>query len=178
MFVRDRMSSPVVTVVPDTSFQDAMQQMRDHGFRRLPVVDPKGKLVGIVSESDLLHAAPSSATSLSMWEVHYLLWRIQVRDLMTRDVITTATDTPIEDAASLMVTNRIGGLPVVDGDGKVVGIITETNIFKTFVEMFAGGRVGLRLTLQVPEKKGVLAAWTDFAPTTRLAACFRHAQAT
>jgi acetoin utilization protein AcuB len=158
MFVRDRMSSPVVTVVPDTSFQDAMQQMRDHGFRRLPVVDPKGKLVGIVSESDLLHAAPSSATSLSMWEVHYLLWRIQVRDLMTRDVITTATDTPIEDAASLMVTNRIGGLPVVDGDGKVVGIITETNIFKTFVEMFAGGRVGLRLTLQVPEKKGVLAA--------------------
>lgn len=158
MFVNDRMSSPVVTVAPDTSFQDALQQMRDHGCRRLPVVDPKGKLVGIVSERDLLHAEPSSATSLSIWEVHYLLWKIRIREIMTREVITTTPDTPIEDAASLMVTKKIGGLPVVDGKGKVVGIITETDIFRTFVEMFAGGQAGLRLTLQVPERRGVLGA--------------------
>ncbi|MGD9046924.1 MAG: CBS domain-containing protein [Anaerolineae bacterium] len=158
MFVSDRMSSPVVTVAPDTSFQDALQRMRDHGCRRLPVVDPKGKLVGIVSERDLLHAEPSSATSLSIWEVHYLLWKIQIREIMTREVITTTPDTPIEDAASLMVTNKVGGLPVVDGKGKVVGIITETDVFRTFVEMFAGGQAGLRLTLQVPERRGVLAA--------------------
>jgi acetoin utilization protein AcuB len=158
MFVSDRMSSPVVTVAPDTPFEDALQQMRDHGFRRLPVVNPKGKLVGIVSERDLLHAAPSSATSLSIWEVHYLLWKIRVREIMTRDVITTTPDMPIEDAASLMVTNKIGGLPVVDGNGKIVGVITETDIFRTFVEMFAGGHAGLRLTLQVPERRGVLAA--------------------
>ena len=158
MFVRDRMSSPVVTVAPDTPFQEALQLMRDHGFRRLPVVDTKDTLVGIVSERDLLHAEPSSATSLSIWEVHYLLWKIQVRELMTKDVITTTSDTPIEDAASLMVTHRIGGLPVVDDHGRVIGIITETDIFKTFVEMFAGGHAGLRLTLQVPERKGVLAA--------------------
>jgi len=158
MFVRDRMSSPAVTIAPDTPFQDALQQMRDHGFRRLPVVDPKGRLVGIVSERDLLHAAPSSATSLSIWEVHYLLWKIEVRELMTREVITTTPDTPIEDAARLMATNKIGGLPVVDGDGRVTGVITETDIFRAFVEMFAGGHVGVRLTLQVPERKGVLAA--------------------
>jgi len=158
MFVRDRMSSPAVTIAPDTPFQDALQQMRDHGFRRLPVVDPKGRLVGIVSERDLLHAAPTSATSLSIWEVHYLLWKIEVRELMTREVITTTPDTPIEDAARLMATNKIGGLPVVDGDGRVTGVITETDIFRAFVEMFAGGHVGVRLTLQVPERKGVLAA--------------------
>ena len=157
MFVRDRMSSPAITVAPDTPFQDALQQMHDHGFRRLLVVDPKGNLVGIVSERDLLHAAPSSATTLSIWEVHYLLWKIQVRELMTKDVITTTPDTPIEDAASLMVTNKIGGLPVIDVNGNVVGVITETDIFRTFVEMFAGGHAGLRLTLQVPEGKGVLA---------------------
>jgi acetoin utilization protein AcuB len=157
MYVSDRMSSPAVTVASDTPFQAALQQMRDHGFRRLPVVDPKGKLVGIVSERDLLHAAPSSATSLSIWEVHYLLWKVHVREIMTKDVITTTPDTPIEDAASLMVENKIGGLPVVDGSSKVIGVITETDIFRTFVEMLAGGSPGLRLTLQVPERKGVLA---------------------
>lgn len=135
MLVRDRMSSPAVTVAPNTPFQDALQQMRDHRFRRLPVIDPKGKLVGIISERDLLHAAPSSATSLSIWEVHYLLTKIQVRDIMTADVITTTPDTPIEDAASVMATHKIGGLPVVDGDGNVIGVITETDIFGTFVEM-------------------------------------------
>lgn len=158
MFVRDRMSSPAITVAPHTPFQDAVQQMRDYGLRRFPVVDAKGALVGIVSERDLLHAAPSSATSLSIWEVHYLLSKIRVGEIMTRDVITTTPDTPIEDAASLMVINRIGGLPVVDGKGKVVGVITETDIFRTFLEMFAGGRAGLRLTLKVPERRGVLAA--------------------
>jgi acetoin utilization protein AcuB len=131
--------------------------MRDRQFRRLPVVNKKGKLVGIVSERDLLHAAPSSATSLSVWEVHYLLAELQVEEIMTKDVITTTPGTPVEDAAQLMVANKVGGLPVVDEQDCVVGVITETDIFDTFVEMFSGGRAGLRLTLEVPEKKGVLA---------------------
>lgn len=156
MFVRDRMSVPAVTTTPDTPFQDALQLMRDHRFRRLPVVDKKGELVGIVSERDLLYASPSSATSLSVWEVHYLLSKLQVRAIMTTDVITTTPDTFFEDAAYLMAENRIGGLPVVDEHGCVVGVITETDVFKTFVEMFAGGHSGLRLTLEVPERKGVL----------------------
>ena len=156
MFVRDRMSSPAVTIEADTSFPDALKLMRDRRFRRLPVMDKKGRLVGIVSERDLLYAAPSSATSLSIWEVQYLLSNLHIRTIMTKDVVTTTPDTPVEDAARLMVAHKIGGLPVVDGHKHVVGVITETDIFQTFVEMFAGGRAGLRLTLSVPEKKGVL----------------------
>jgi len=157
MFVHDRMSSPAVTIAPDLPFQDALKLMRDRRFRRLPVVNKKGKLVGIVSERDLLLASPSPATSLSVWELTYLLSKIQVREIMTKEVITTTPDTPIEDAAHLMVANKIGGLPIVDEQGGVVGVITETDIFKTFVEMFDGGHSGLRLTLEVPERKGVLA---------------------
>lgn len=156
MFVRDRMSSPVVTVTPDRPFQDALKLMRDHRCRRLPVVNKRGKLVGIVSERDLLHVSPSPATSLSIWEITYLLSKIQVREIMTKEVITTTPDTPIEDAAHSMADNKIGGLPVVDERNRVVGVITETDIFKAFTEMFAGGHSGLRLTLQIPEGKGVL----------------------
>ena len=103
MFVRDRMSSPAVTVRANTPFQDALKLMRDHQCRRLPVVNKQGKLVGIVSERDLLHAAPSSATSLSIWEVQYLLTKIQIKEIMTKDVVTTAPDTPLEDTARLLV---------------------------------------------------------------------------
>jgi acetoin utilization protein AcuB len=157
MFVRDRMSSPAVTIKPDTPFQDALKLMHDHQFRRLPVVDKKGELVGIVSERDLLYVSPSPATSLNVWELHYLLSRLQVQEIMTEDVITTTPDTPIEDAAHLMADNKIGGLAVVDQKDRVVGVITETDVFGSFVEMFAGGHSGLRLTLEVPERKGVLA---------------------
>lgn len=157
MFVRDEMSSPVVTVPPDMPFQDALRLMQQQNFRRLPVVDDKGKLVGIVAERDLLYASPSPATSLSVWEMNYMLSKIKVNRLMTPDVITTTPETTIEDAAHLMVANRIGGLPVVEG-GKVVGIITETDIFKILVSMFGGGEPGVRLTLEVPRGKGVLAA--------------------
>jgi len=157
MFVSDRMSSPPITITPETPFQDALKLMRDHRFRRLPVVDNKAKLVGIVSERDLLYASPSQATSLDVWELHHLLSKVRVREIMTQDVITTTPDTPIEDASHLMVENKIGGLPVMDEESRVVGVITETDIFEVFNEMFAGGYFGLRLTLQVPERKGVLA---------------------
>jgi acetoin utilization protein AcuB len=156
VFVCDRMSAPAMTIRPNTSIQDAHKLMRERKFRRLPVVNKRGKLVGIVSERDLLHAAPSSATSLSIWEVHYLLTKAQVKGIMTRDVITAAPDMPIETAARLMVTHKIGGLPVTDEHNEVIGVITETDLFETFVEMFAGDRAGLRLTLEVPEKRGVL----------------------
>ena len=156
MFVRDRMSSPAVTVTASASFPDALKLMRERRFRRLPVVDKKGRLVGIVSERDLLYASPSSATSLSIWEVHYLLANLHIKTIMTKKVITPTPDTPVEDAARLMVTHKIGGLPVVDGRREVVGVITETDIFQTFVEMFASDHPGVRLTLKVPERKGVL----------------------
>lgn len=157
MFVRDRMTAEPVTVTDDISFQEALRMMREGGFRRLPVVDAHDRLRGIVSERDLLYASPSPATSLNVWEMNYLLSKLAVDEIMTKKVVTTTPDTPLEDAAHLMVDNKVGGLPVLDEDKRVVGVITETDIFKAFVEMFGGGRSGLRLTLEVPERKGVLA---------------------
>jgi acetoin utilization protein AcuB len=151
------MSSPAVTITSDMPFTDALNLMQAHRFRRLPVVSQKGKLVGIVSERDLLYASPSPATSLSVWELTYLLSKLSVKELMTTDVITTRPDTFVEDAARLMADNKIGGLPVVDSLEQVVGVITETDIFKTFVQMYRAGHAGLRLTIKVPDRKGVLA---------------------
>lgn len=156
MLVRDRMTRDPVTIRPDTSFQDALMLMRDHEFRRLPIVDPTGKLVGIVSERDLLYASPSPASTLNVWEMNYLLERLLIGEIMTKEVITTTPETPLEDAARIMVEHKIGGLPVVDTDGTVIGVITETDIFTTFVEMFGGGRAGLRLTVDAPESRGVV----------------------
>lgn len=161
MFVRDCMSSPAVTITPDTPFQIALKAMHNHKFRRLPVVDKNGRLAGIVSERDLLHASPSPASSLSVWEMNYLLAKLTVQQIMTRAIIITSPDTPIEHAASLMVANKIGGLPVVDENDRVVGMITETDIFKVFVEMM-DGKEGVRLTVDLPENQ-VLS--TDFVET-------------
>lgn len=156
MLVKERMSTPAVTITPDIPFQDALKLMREKGYRRLPVVNRSGELVGIVSERDLLYATPSPASSLSVWELNYLLSQLQVREIMTKHVITTTTDTPIEDAAEVMATRKIGGMPVVDANNYVLGVITETDIFKALVEMMAMRRSGVRLTLDVPERMGVL----------------------
>jgi acetoin utilization protein AcuB len=157
MLVKERMTSPAMTVTADTTFQDALKLMRDQKFRRIPVVDQEGKLIGIVSERDLLHASPSPATSLSVWEVNYLLWKLKVADIMTHHVITISQDAPIEDAANLMVTRKIGGLPVVNSTNQVVGVITETDIFRAFAEMLGSGEKGVRLTIKVPSGSGTLA---------------------
>lgn len=135
MYVKDRMSTPVVSITPDTSFNEAMKVMRKHNFRRLPVVDHKGHLVGIVSERDLLRASPSEANSLDVWELSYLLSKLKINHIMTHPVISITPDTPIVDAARIMIERKIGGLPVASQQ-KVVGIITETDIFKAFVELF------------------------------------------
>ncbi len=157
MLVRDHMTKPVVTIHTDYPFQEALKLMRENHFRRLPVVDKKDKLIGIVSERDLLFASPSPATTLSIWEVNYLLSKIKIDRLMSTSVITTDPDSTIEWAAHLMVENKVGGLPVVDSNNRPVGIITETDIFRSLVSMIGGGKPGLRLTLKVPQGKGVLA---------------------
>jgi acetoin utilization protein AcuB len=161
MFVRDHMVSPAVTVAPDLPFQEALKLIQESRLRRLPVVDKNGKLIGIVSERDLLYASPSPATTLSVWEMTYVLSKIKVEELMTKEVITTTPDTPIEDAASLMVEKKVGSLPVIDADNKPVGIIADKDIFSILVEMFGGGQSGLRLTLEVPHGKGILAGLTS-----------------
>jgi acetoin utilization protein AcuB len=153
------MSRNPVTITADTPITDALRVMRENEVRRLPVLDESGELVGIVSEKDLLYASPSPATSLSIYEMHYMLSRLKVAELMTTDVVTVKADTTLEEAARIMADNKIGGLPVVDG-GKLVGIITETDVFKVFLELLGAREHGLRLTLEIPERKGEIARLT------------------
>jgi len=153
------MSHPVVTIPPTTPITDALKLMRQEKIRRMPVIKD-GKLVGIVSDKDLLNASPSSATSLSIWEMNYLLSKITVGDVMTKDVLTVSPDATLEEAARIMADNKIGGLPVTRDD-KVVGIITETDIFKLFLELMGAREPGVRVVALVQEKRGELAKLTQ-----------------
>ena len=160
MLVGERMSHHPVTAGPEMPINEALQLMKERKVRRLPVVDKRRNLIGIVSEKDLMYASPSPATSLSVWELNYLISRITVADVMTKKVITVSEFTPIEEAACMMADNKIGGLPVVR-DGRLIGIITETDIFKTFMEMMGARDQGVRLTMLCPEHRGELAALTS-----------------
>jgi acetoin utilization protein AcuB len=153
------MTPDPITVMPDLPIAEALEQMRQADVHRFPVVSKKGQLVGIVTHQDLLYASPSSVTSLNVWEVTYLLNQVQVKETMTRKVITVKEDCPIEDAARLMRDNEIGGLPVMRGD-KLVGIITESDLFDVFLELFSAHEAGVRLTVLAPYFKGSLAQLT------------------
>jgi acetoin utilization protein AcuB len=159
MLVRDYMSQPAIVTSPDMPISDALWTMREHGIRRLPVVGPSGRLLGIVSDRDLLHASPSSATSLSIWEIGYLLGRITVEQVMTREVRTVGLATPLEDAAQTMVDRKIGGLPVVEGE-RVVGVITETDIFRVFTMLLGAQQRGIAVTATAVDRPGLLADLT------------------
>jgi acetoin utilization protein AcuB len=156
MLVGERMTRNPITVTPDLSIAEAMEWMQREKVRRFPVLDKKRKLVGIVTRSDLLQASPSSVTSLSMWEVSYLLSQVKIKEVMAKEVITICEDCPIEEAARIMADNKIGGLPVMRGD-MVVGIITESDLFKVFLELFGAREKGVRLTALAPYVKGSLA---------------------
>jgi len=153
------MTKRPITVTEDTSVDKALNLMRKEKVRRFPVLDKRGKLVGIVSEKDLLYASPSPATSLSIYEIPYLLSRIKIHDLMTKEVITVTEDTTLEEAARIMTDNKVGGLPVLR-DNKLVGIITETDMFKIFLELFGAREEGIRMSMLVPGQKGTLAKIT------------------
>jgi acetoin utilization protein AcuB len=153
------MSHHPITVTQDVGIEETLKIMRDEKVRRLPVLNRRGLLAGIVSEKDLLLASPSPATSLSIHEMHYLLSKMKVSQVMTKDVITVTEYTLLEEAACIMVDNKIGGLPVMRDD-KLVGIITETDLFKIFIELLGAREQGVRITMLVPEQPGVLAQVT------------------
>jgi acetoin utilization protein AcuB len=134
--VKDWMTRDVVTIIPDTTLPDAHRLMDEKGIRRLPVLKD-GRLVGIVTRGDVRGAEPSSATSLSIWELHYLLAKLTITEVMTRNPITISQDATIGEAAQVMLDSRISGLPVVDSGGKVVGIITESDIFRMVVQRWS-----------------------------------------
>jgi acetoin utilization protein AcuB len=152
------MSRPVITVSPETPINDVLAMFRKEHIRRAPVIK-NGKLVGIVSQTDLLNASPSPVTSLSVWEMNYLLSKVTVSRVMSKKVRTVDAGTPIEEAARVMADNKIGGLPVMSA-GKLVGIITETDLFKVFLEMMGARQKATRITATIPDKRGTLAKLT------------------
>ena len=155
MMVKTRMTPNPITATPDMGVLDALKLMRKHNVRRLPVLE-NDKLIGIVVESELLRVAPSPATTLSVFEMNTILNKITVREVMTPNPVTVTPDTLIEEAAVLMRENVVSGLPVFD-NGKLVGIITETNIFDAFVDSMGLRSNGIRLALEAEDQPGVLA---------------------
>ncbi len=159
MLVGERMSKPVITISPEMPIPDVLSLMKKEHIRRAPVVK-KGKLIGIVSDKDLLNASPSPATTLSIWEINYLVSKITVEEVMTKNVMTVDESTPIEQAARIMADNKIGGLPVMR-NGKVIGIITETDLFKIFLELMGAREMGVRVTALIDDQPGQLAKITE-----------------
>ena len=156
MFVRDRMTRNPITIAGDITVMDALNLMKAKNVRRLPVVNKDGRIVGIVSEKDLLYASPSPVTSLNVWEVREMLHLLTVNKIMNTKVITINEDAPLEDAAVIMSANKISGLPVTRGES-LVGIITETDLFKAFLKLIGGKRAGVRITVVTSGAKGVMA---------------------
>ncbi len=159
MFVRMWMTRDVISVPPEMPILEARDVMKQNLVRRLPVLKG-GKLIGIVTQGDIQEAGPSDATSLSIWELNYLLARMTVAEIMTKDAVTVSPDTPIEEAALIMRRKKVGGLPVLE-DGKLVGIITESDIFEALCEVMGVHQKGTRLTVEIEDRPGALAEVLD-----------------
>ncbi len=159
MLVRERMTRNPIFIRPDTPVTEAQALMKREKIHHLPVLDKDEKLVGIVAEKDLLYASPSVATTLSVYEMTSLLAKLKVEKVMSRDVISIAEDVPLEEAARIMADRGIGGLPIVRGKA-VVGIITESDLFRVFIELFGARQKGIRVTMTTPTEKGTLARIT------------------
>lgn len=155
MYVKNRMTSNPYTVSPDTTIAEALELMRHNGIRKLPVVKG-GELVGIVTEREMLEVSPSKATTLSVFEVNYLLGKTKVSQAMTKDLVTITPDSLLEEAALLMRDNNISTLPVLEGE-KLCGIITETDIFNAFIELMGFSDIGARIAVEAQNSPGILA---------------------
>lgn len=155
MFVAKRMTPNPITVKSETSVAEASELMKSNKVRRLPVVDA-GKLLGIVTDRDLREASPSQATSLDKFELNYLLSKMLVKDVMRKNVVTIDVNAVIEEAALLMYKNKIGGIVVINSMGDVVGIITETTIFKCFVDVMGLKEGKTRFTFLAKDEIGVV----------------------
>ncbi|MCO5386223.1 MAG: CBS domain-containing protein [Desulfosporosinus sp.] len=162
MYVRQFMTAQVFTVTPEKTIADTMALMREKKISRMPVVE-KGKLVGLVTDGDLREVSPSPATTLSIFELNYLIAKTPIREVAIKKVVTCHPDTQIEDAALLMRDHKIGGLPVVDG-GKVVGIITGSDIMDAFLDIMGFRSPGQRVMIETKDQVGVM---LDLALSTK-----------
>ena len=154
MPVQNWMTTDVVSVGPDTSLLKVGKLMKDHHIRRIPVVDEKGQVVGIISDRDVRDASPSKATTLDMYEMHYLLAELKAKNIMTAKPITVKPTDTVEQAALIMLDNKVGGLPVVDDSGKLVGIISDHDVFKALVDITGARLGGLQFAIELPDQPG------------------------
>jgi len=146
MRIRDVMTKNPVTIDSETLVLDAQRIMKENNIRRLPIVD-KGKLVGIITQHDLLEASPSPATSLSIHELNYLLAKMKVKEIMKKNPVTITPDTPFEEALRIGQEKKIGSFPVVD-NGKLIGIATESDIVRFMTHALGLREEGSRITIE------------------------------
>lgn len=155
MFVREHMSTSPINISPGTPILEALNMMKKQKIRHLPVVE-KGKLVGLVTEGTLLTVSPSPATTLSVFEINYLMSKMVVKEVMIKQPIVIAPTASIEEAALIMREHRVGCLPVVE-NGQLVGIITQTDVFEAMIKIFGLRKAGTRLVLETSDRVGALA---------------------
>jgi acetoin utilization protein AcuB len=160
MRVEKWMTPRVVTIGPDDSLAAAIRLMKEKKVRRLPVVS-KGKLVGIVSDRDLKEVTPSKATTLDVWELHTVLDRLKIADVMAKKVASTTPESTIERAALTMMEKKIEGLPVLDAKGNLVGILTEGDVFRALVEITGVAKKKTRVSLVIPDEAGTIRQVAD-----------------
>jgi len=160
MLVEKWMTRTPVTIEESDSLSMAMHVLKEKKIRRLPVLR-KGKLVGIVTDRDLKAASPSEATSLDIWELHFLLGKLKIKDVMSKKLITITPKDTIEKAAMVMMERRIGGLPVVDESGALIGILTEDDVFRALVEVTGANLKKTRVSLLIPDEAGTIRTVAD-----------------
>ena len=160
MLVKDWMTRNVITVDVDDSMQDALRLIKENNFRMLPVLK-KGRLAGIVTDRDLKRASASDATTLEVHELLYLISRIKVRDIMTQHPISVNGDATVEETARILLKHKISGAPVVDPDGSVVGVITQTELFKIIISLIGTDQKGYQFALEVEDRPGAVTELID-----------------
>lgn len=160
MLIKDWMTKDPTTITEDTSMIKAIHLMKERRFRRLPVVT-SGRLVGMVTDRDLKEAAPSKATTLDVHELYYLLAELQVKEIMSHNPLSVSQDDTVEHAAQIMLDHTISGLPVVDAHGQVVGIITQSDVFRAFMHITGVLQGGVQFALRLEDRPGLIKEVVD-----------------
>jgi len=160
MLVKNWMSKNVITVNEDDSMQDALKLLKQHSIRMIPVLR-SGQLVGVVTDRDLKRASASDATTLDVHELLYLISKIKVKNIMSKNPISVPPDLTVEETAEVLLNNKISGAPVVDDTGKVVGTITQTDLFRVLIALTGVGKRGIQFAFQTEDRPGSIKELAD-----------------
>jgi acetoin utilization protein AcuB len=160
MLVKNWMSKNVVTINEDDSMQEAMKLMKQHGIRMLPVLK-NGVLTGVLTDRDLKRASASDATTLDVHELLYLISKIKVKNIMSKSPVAVPPDLTVEETAEVLLNNKISGVPVVDEKGRVVGTITQTDLFRVLIALTGVGKRGIQFAFQIADRPGSIKDLAD-----------------